>query len=324
MTTLSPAAAAPRRRVLCALLLMPLAACAIALLPVGDAHARAHSQPGALSQGTMHDLSPTLAGRPASAYEGSVRSEQTIALMGQTQELENAMRFRVAIAAPMPRAHGGATAEATFEQLAVEVKGGPAPGEFDSAKPARTNVDLYESICRPLVGKPLTLMLAPDGTIESVDGLAKLAPEGRAGQLFLMLFSEDAVRSMLQPIFKVKSAGGEGGASAAVGGRWTETTPGARGLGLRGLTLEMVLQTVRGSTAIITISGEPDDTPPPDVRALPDLKVTESTVDGEARWNLRRGALQAYTSESTLRMESSGQLSVSVTANSASELRRVK
>jgi hypothetical protein len=294
------------------------------------------------SIGDEVNLAPRLESANAASYRLSVASTQVLSILGQTEEtgasMEAGLSVEVIDAAATPT-DDGAEASLEFDYVAVAFEGGVAlDGSFDSRQPEADDDpgDPLVTAIRPVVGKALTLTLAADGTITSVDGLDELRPEGdMPAMLFQQLFSERALTSMMQPIFRVRPAGEDeplnerGGRSMLaepLGGSWPVRAESVRTLGIPAAELTLTLDSAaRGDDgdrlATISIDGEPEAEAPARTRAL-DPKVSERRLSGEAVWNATDGLLQSLESTSTTNMVAEGQFTVEISVDASSTLER--
>lgn len=318
--------------------------CAAALAAVASP-ATSAAPDGEASRNGGVNLAPNLVATHGATYEMTVSTQQKLAVLRQSEDTGATMeaRLRVEIVEPAKRAaEDGAVATLTFERVMVAFEGGRAlSGSFDSDQPAAQDAedDPLANAIRPMVDEELRLTLDADGTIAAVEGLERMRPtEGMAAFVFQSLFDEQALASMVQPIFRVRPAGEdevmEADASGrlvlaqAVGSSWPVRTEPLRSLGAPAAELTLTLKSTERSSAgdrlaTIEISGETDADVPERVRAL-DPETTERLVDGEAAWNVSDGLLQSLTTTSRTLMKSEGRFEIEIAIDASSRLRRVK
>ncbi|MFI4854022.1 MAG: DUF6263 family protein, partial [Phycisphaerales bacterium JB065] len=139
-------------------------------------------------------------------FDYSVRSTLNMSAFGSDQTTQAKMEARISLRVldEPTAADGKHVLGLTYSQLKVSFEGGQVPGEFDSQNPKSTDAgNIYAEICRPIVNQQIKLTVDRAGTIESIDGLEQLAPDGLAGILFNELFGENAAKAMFQPLIKI-------------------------------------------------------------------------------------------------------------------------
>ena len=276
------------------------------------------------------NLAPLFVDGERDTYQLTIDADMSISLMGSAQTTGSYMEasFVVELSDVTDQ---GATATVTFERIRVQFDGRPPlDGDYDTASKIQPDPDaVLPKIIRPVIGKPVTVQLDAWGQIRSIKGLEALAPDGIHGGLFLELFDDDAMYSMLSPVFLVRPQGDDAPASPArgiqaVGSTWEVRKPSVPSLGIRSQDLDLTLEAVRGRDARIEIEGEPDDRPPREARSIPGVQATSSSVTGNATWDLTEGELKDLSTKSVLEFGSdSGGFVIDVDVTSTTTLKRV-
>ncbi len=291
------------------------------------------------------NLAPKLEKDHGAKYRLNLSSRQVLSILGQTEETGASMQADISVvideAAPKPT-DNGVKATLVFDRIAVQFEGGQAlTGSFDSATPADQDAadDPLAMTVRPIVGQPIRLTLEADGTIGAVGGLDDVAPDDpRAAFLFDQLFSETALASMAQPIFRVRPAGEDeplnldralnrADLAEPVGGTWTINAEPVDSLGMPAAELTLTLDAAaRGDDgdrlATISIDGTPRADAPERLQML-DPKVAERSVTGEIVWNETDGLLQSLQTTSKTTMTAESQFSISIDIDANTSLRRI-
>jgi len=317
-----------------------LAAATLITTPAALDHAAA-AQNGSISESNNAaaiNLAPNLNPADALTYRLEIESRETVEVLGQEQVgLDTAMNATLTVQTIDPvklnladdQDTPHAAAEVRFTTLTVDLAGSPlANGSFDSSAPAADDdpADPIAAAARSIINKPLTLHLASDGTIESVHGLHDLTPAATpALLLFERLFGEQALKSMLQPLFQIKPGSEDAPANASFGDSWTVQTNPVASLGLPPAELNLTLheptdQQKRQGNHRISIEGETEPTVPDSARSL-DPKVTKRDITGQAIWSTRLGRLRALSTEADQQMRAEGAFTVVVNSKSTTRLR---
>lgn len=260
-------------------------------------------------------------------FDYEIRSTQNISAFGSQQTTESKMNAQVELEVlDEEPAAGGHIIGLTYRRLSIAFEGGQVPGAFDSQNPTSTDAgNVYAEICRPLLNEQIRLIVDERGTISSVEGLEKLAPEGLAGVLFAQLFSEDAVKAMFQPVIKILDD--DGRTRRRPGDGWTVTRPAVASLGVPESEISLRMQ--RGDNprdiAEIELTGKPNATMPADAAVLPNIETKKAELTGSLKWNGALGILESMHTEAVTQMESSAQgISITVDTSSATTIKRVR
>lgn len=299
---------------------------ALSLLAVLSVELVAFAQPAkGAGAGATVELAPNLELGRKDAYRLRLTNSMLISIIGQMQTVESEMDTEIEVAVTESTA-SGATVTATFRTMKLSFEG-QSPGSFDSADPEPDDpANIYATVARPIVGKPITLSLDRDGQITEVTGLDALTPQGTAGVLFTQLFGPEAVRSMLQPMFKLRDMEGDK-ATAKVGETWTVTRPSPV-IGTGGQDLDLTLDSVGGEGAIARISfkAEPEFQLPENLKQVPDLEKKKVEIAGKLEWNPIKGFLRRLDSAFTARFETKpgAQLGLTLSINSETKLERLE
>ena len=284
------------------------------------------------------NLAPNLEPAEPLTYRLEIESRETVEVLGQEQVgLATAMTATIAVQTTDPanldlgpdQDTPHAAARVRFTTLTVDLAGSPlANGTFESDTPAADEdpADPIAAAARSILDKDITLHLAADGTIESVQGLRNLAPaDTPALLLFDRLFGEQALKSMLQPLFRIKDGTEDSPARANFGDSWTLTTPPVNSLGLPPAELNLTLheptdQQQRQGNHRISIEGTTEPEVPESARSL-DPEVTKRDIKGQAIWSTRLGRLRSLTTEADQQMRAEGAFTVVVNSQSNTRLR---
>ena len=301
------------------------AAGALATLAAGIAPAQSA---GERADGT--NLAPIYTEGETDRYDMTVDADLKMTLLGSSQEIGSFIEARFVVEI-VEASSEGATAIVRFDRIRVAFEGRPPlDGEFDSAsKVADSPGDVPPLIVRPAIGKAITIKVDAWGAMISIDGLEDLAPEGVAGGLFLELFSDDALYSMLQPVFRIRPQQDDeptspARAMQAVGSSWNMSQPSVRSLGMRGQELTLTLESARGDEARIAITGKPNERLPDEAKGMPGVETTKSSVTGDAVWDTAGGELESLKSNATLSFGSSGSsFAIDIEITSKTTLERV-
>lgn len=292
--------------IFCLLLVL---ACVLGLGPSSAADA---SPPNSI------DLSLKLDSEQNHRFEYSIESTQTMSAFGQDQTSKAAMSAAIdLVRLPAELSDGEIAVGLTYARLAISIDGGQVPGNFDSRDPVTADQgNFYAQICRPIVGKQFRLIVDQHGTIERVEGLETLAPDGLAGVLFAQLFGPEATKAMFQPLLRVLD---DGPTTRSIGEAWQVNHPAVSSLGVPESSVEFRLLEVqpRSETAVLSLSGKPEAELPGDAAVLPNVETRESKLTGRLRWNGQLGILESLESESVTEMVSEAQ-GISITVNSIS------
>lgn len=276
------------------------------------------------------DLAPKLTVDEIDRYDLTIDSDINMSLMGSTQTVASFMEARFSVKVTDTTADGG-TVVITFERILVQFDGYAAlDGSYDTASKVQPSPDeVLPRVVRPAIQKPITIELDGWGNMLSVSGLEALAPDGPAGALFLQLFSNDALYSMFQPVFRIRPQQDTEpispvSAHQAVGSAWSAVQPEIQSLNVRRQMLELTLDSVQGSQASITIDGKPNERVPENAKGMPGVETTKATVTGSAVWDTTGGELDSLQSRSILEFGSeSGGFAIDITVTSSSELDRI-
>jgi hypothetical protein len=247
--------------------------------------------------------------------------------MGQTQV--STIRF-----SPKEAAEDGATTvEAVFDAIRLEVQDPMKPKRsYDSANPdpADTTNSLAKLV-NAVIGQPITVVFAPDGSVKSIDGV-KAIGEKMGGGPGAAAFSEQSITKLLEITFRHLP-----GKSVEVGDSWEQVieTPlqsvgTMKGVGQATLTsVEAGIATIDTTTAITL---EP---PAPGQPANPMMKkmtVTDASGHSTTTFDTARGLVRRVEGKVTMPMEttvkgpdgSDSTISLLVNSSTTSELLETK
>lgn len=258
-------------------------------------------------------------------YEVDFITQNSFEIGEVTQEYTGTYRSRVAITLHTA-GNNITTLKLTHERIAVTFEGrggGPLPmGAYDSDNPdADTTTDEYRAIVAPMVNKPVLIDLTPNGEIAAVRGLAQMAPEGVAGQYFLVMFSEQTFRDMYGWLFALKAEP----ATAELGESWQIVQSDNNQLGTLRRVHALTLDSISGNTATVTIAGKNDllGSAPGMFEVRPPASGAPM-VKGTIAWDTEHRQVITLESTSNTRVESTMPgMSVKMNINAETKAKRV-
>lgn len=311
-------------------------------------HQTAHAQATALAENRDPTRAVNLAPRfdpgERTTYELDIKSDQAVSILGEsTVSLDADMNAQLALTTLDPDtldtdAPPHAAVEAKFTQLILQLKGdGGISGSFDSREPPRRDNprDRVASVARAVHNTPLILHLHPDGTIQRITGLDAIKPsDPLAATIFFALFSEDALKNMLQPIFRIKPAEDPDDVPqdadanpvlhANTGDTWTIDTTRVESLGIPRskltLTLEQSPRSAPPHIHRVSIKGNATPDIPDEARSLT-FETQRQTIAGTALWSTRYHRLFALNTEADIALTAKGPFPVQLTTTSATKLK---
>lgn len=260
-------------------------------------------------------------------FDYSVRSTLKMSAFGSDQTTQSRMEARISLKVlDEPTTPGTHVLGLTYTQLKVSFEGGQVPGEFDSQNPNSTDAgNIYAEICRPIVNQQIKLTVDRTGTIQAIDGLEQLAPDGLAGILFNQLFGENAAKAMFQPLINIVDDPEQNRHRSPES--WELKRPAIPSLGVPETVLKLQMKSGDNprDLAVIDLTGEPKATMPPDAAMLPNITTNKAELTGQLKWNGELGVLESLETESVTQMESSAQgITITVDATSTTRIKRVQ
>lgn len=285
------------------------------------------SPTGAIAVPPGVNMLPVFESSRTHEFEYSIRSTLKMSAFGSDQTTQSHMEARLTLQVlDEEPAEGLHAVGLTYTQLKISFEGGQLPGAFDSANPKSTDAgNVYAEICRPILNQQIRLIVDRAGTIESIDGLDQLAPEGLAGILFNQLFGEEAAKAMFQPLIRVVDDPQQQRHRAP--DSWELKRPAIASLGVPESSLKLQMKSGDNprDIAIIDLSGEPKATMPSEAAMLPNITTKKAELTGRLRWNGELGVLESLDTESVTQMESSAQgIAITVDATSTTRVKRVQ
>jgi hypothetical protein len=313
-----------RRTAVGVLAVAALGACPVALLPASAAQ-RAPQQQAAPSAAV--DLRARFDRQQPTVYEVELRTEQRLDLGEVTQEYTATYASRVAITL-LSSTSALTTVRLVHERVAVSFEGrgggpGVPMGAYDSDNPdAPGTTEEYRAIIAPMIGKPLTIELTPEGEFVGVRDLDSMAPEGVPGMLFRQMFTEQTFQDMYAWLFALKTHP----STAEVGETWMMVQSANNPLGTMRRMYDLTLNAVagEGGHAAIDIAGSFEIQG--SVPGMFEVKPSESgpMVRGKATWDPAKRQVVSLSCQSQTHVNSTTPgMVVRLKVNASTTLKRV-
>jgi hypothetical protein len=174
--------------------------------------------------------------------------------------------------------------------------------EFDSDQPVEQDSSSpLAAALRPMVGSIVTLQVANDGIIKSIQRPVGLEGTQASGSMVAQIMGDEPIRELFGPLFAPKPPP----PTAVSGSTWTKVDfvpigPNRKsGINVRRTD---TLSSAAQGQAVIDIKGVLSmKTDPEATEKLPELK--ESNLEGTIVWDLEAGMLRAYDISQMIRIE---------------------
>lgn len=209
----------------------------------------------------------------------------------------------------------------TYERIRGEVEGANKRLAFDTGEPIAdaSRVTNVEALTRKMVGAPLTLRVAADGEITSVEGEEQFAPLPPSNEVFNSLTEEDALKRTFVELF---SPGRGAPDSAAPDATWQEeeTIDAAGGAIAIKRSCTYRLREIKRGQGVIDATQDVTLTTKPGYTG----KAKDSRLSFGGRWNLAGGCLDDWHSAGEGEVDIEGPAGViSLRASDNATVRRV-
>jgi len=221
---------------------------------------------------------------------------------------EQTVTQRIALSVDGVAPNGVASVHETVTEIRSELSGPSGKIVVDTAKPSETSKDpVAEAMAKMLtavVGQPINIVFAPDGTVRSLEGGSRLLDRivdagnanretAMASQALTSLYSDEALRSMLEQSFPKLPA-----QSLKPGDTWTgQIALGNQAVGRITAALTFTLKAVEGAadaqravvSAAMTLTQEVK--PPPAGATRMTMTLGDSHGSGDLVFDVSRGRL---------------------------------